>query len=71
MDLRYWLNPDLFSPTSSGRRNATAFLRQRYNGSIGALSSAWSCQTTPSDFNDLSSCLSPYIHKQPSTLIDP
>jgi hypothetical protein len=59
MDLRYWLNPELFNASAPGRRNATEFLRARYNGNIAALSRAWNCSGPLAGFEDLSSCISP------------
>ena len=59
MDLRYWLNPELFNTSAPGRLSATDFLRKRYHNDISSLSEAWNCSVPLSGFGDLSACISP------------
>ena len=57
MNLRYWLNPNLFPAGSPGQAAALAFVKTRYGGQIAKVNAAWGCAA--SNFQDLPDCLNP------------
>eukprot|EP01052_Picozoa_sp_SAG31_P036284 SAG31_NODE_4504_length_3181_cov_1.851720_2_plen_510_part_00 len=61
MDLRYWLNPELFPVGSSGRAAAISFVKQQYDFDVDELNRAYNCSLR--SFDELSSCVSPAAHR--------
>jgi hypothetical protein len=61
MDLRYWLNPEVFAVGTPGRTAAIKFVTAQYNGDIEQLNKAYNCSIA--SFTDLSECVSPASHR--------